>query len=63
LSHARRALETEPDNPLLLDNLGLSYIGMSNPWEALCLFELSLSLATGMILGIVVDDTVHLLSK
>jgi hypothetical protein len=47
----------------LLDNLGLIYMGMSNPREALCLFELSLSLATGMTLGIVVDDTVHLLSK
>ena len=63
MSHARRALETEPDNPLLLDNLGLIYMGMSNPREALCLFELSLSLATGMTPGIVVDDTVHLLSK
>ena len=63
MSHARRALETEPDNPLLPDNLGLIYMGMSNPWEALCLFELSLSLATGTTPGIVVDDTVHLQSK
>jgi len=53
----------EPDNPLLPDNLGLIYMGMSNPWEALCLFELSLSLATGTTPGIVVDDTVHFLSK
>ncbi len=45
LEHAKYALEMEPDNAILLDNLGLVYMGLFKYTDALRLFTIALDRA------------------